>query len=35
MMWGRRIGFPTFTFFMIGFVAVMLAWFCGLLKFLF
>jgi hypothetical protein len=30
-MWARRLAFPTFVFFLLGFVAVLLAWAAGLL----
>jgi hypothetical protein len=29
-MWTRRLAFPSFVFFMVGFMCVMLGWACGM-----
>jgi hypothetical protein len=34
-MWMRRLAFPSFVFFMVGFMFVMLCWACGVIHKLF
>jgi hypothetical protein len=34
-MWMRRLAFPSFVFFMVGFMFVMLGWACGMFRSLF
>jgi hypothetical protein len=34
-MWTRRLAFPSFVFFMVGFMFVMLGWACGMFRNLF